>query len=85
MITLKDCCDFCALTEDEVDAIADHEHMPPICAAELGRFLLQSEAGIGEINRFIREDIANAKLHGHPAKAMELDRVLAHFMEAHHA
>lgn len=85
MITLKDCCDFCALTEDEVDAIAEHEHMPEISAAELGESLLQSEEGISEINRFIREDIVNAKLHDRPAKAIELERVLAHFMETHHA
>jgi hypothetical protein len=85
MITLKDCGDFCALTEDEVDAIAKHEHMPEISAAERGGSLLQSEEGVREITRFIREDIANAKLHDHPAKAIELERVLAHFMETHHA
>lgn len=85
MITLKDCCDFCALTEDEVDAIAEHEHMPQISAAEFGGSLLQSEQGISEIHRFIREDITNAKLHDHPAKAIKLERVLAHFTETHQA
>ena len=84
MITLKDCCDFCALTEDEVDAIAEHEHMPEISAAELGGSLLQSDEGISEINRFIRENIANAKFHDRPARAIELERVLAHFTETHH-
>ena len=85
MLTLKDCCDFCALTEDEVDAIADHEHLPEISAAELGGSLLKSKEGIGEIHRFMREDIANAEFHHHPEKAIELERVLAHFLETHHA
>ena len=32
MITLEDCLAFCGLTEEEVLAIAEHEHMPEIAA-----------------------------------------------------
>ena len=39
MITLEDCIAFCGLTEEEVMALAEHEHVPEIVAAglEIGR------------------------------------------------
>jgi hypothetical protein len=39
MITLGDCIGFCGLTEEEVLAIAEHEHLPEITAAALAQYL----------------------------------------------
>ena len=41
MITMKDCIDMCGLTQNEVMAIAEHEHVPEIAAASMGRYLLK--------------------------------------------
>ena len=35
MLSLEDCIALCGLTEDEVLAIAEHEHIPEIAATEL--------------------------------------------------
>jgi hypothetical protein len=35
MITLEDCVALCGLTEEQVLAIAEHEHLPEIDAAAL--------------------------------------------------
>jgi hypothetical protein len=35
MITLEDCIAFCGLTEQEVLAIAEHEHIPEMAASAL--------------------------------------------------
>jgi hypothetical protein len=35
MITMKDCIDMCGLTEKEVMAIAEHEHVPEMAAAAM--------------------------------------------------
>ena len=35
MISLQDCIDLCGLTEEQVLAIAEHEHIPEIVAASL--------------------------------------------------
>ena len=35
MITLEDCLGLCGLTEEEVLAIAEHEHLPEIAATAL--------------------------------------------------
>ena len=39
MLTIQDCIALCDLTEDEVEAIAEHEHIPEMLAAELGAYL----------------------------------------------
>ena len=40
MLSLEDCLALCELSEDEVLAIAHHEHLPEIAAAELGNYLV---------------------------------------------
>jgi hypothetical protein len=44
MITLEDCVALCGLTEEEVLAIAEHEHVPEIAATALASYLLCQEA-----------------------------------------
>ena len=45
MITLEDCIAFCDLTEEEVLAIAEHEHVPEIAATALAQYHLSHEHG----------------------------------------
>ena len=45
MITLEDCIALCGLSEQEVQAIAEHEHIPEIAAAAMGRYLLKGPHG----------------------------------------
>jgi hypothetical protein len=45
MITLEDCIAFCGLTEEEVLAIAEHEHLPEIVATALAEYLLSQDHG----------------------------------------
>jgi hypothetical protein len=83
MLTLKDCLDFCELTEDEIHAIAEHEQVPEIVAAELGSSLLQSGSGVQAIQRFIQDNIRNAESNGQAEKAKRLEKLLARFRAAH--
>ena len=39
MITLEDCVGLCGLTEEEVLAIAEHEHLPEVAATALAAYL----------------------------------------------
>ena len=43
MLSLKDCLDFCDMEQEEISAIAQHEHIPVIVAAELCDTLLHTE------------------------------------------
>ena len=41
MLTSEDCLAFCALSEEEIDAIAEHEHLGETVALELGSYLIE--------------------------------------------
>ncbi len=85
MLTIQDCLELCGLTEEEIEAISEHEHIPDIVALELGEALLKSEDGVAEIRRFILEEIALAKAHGHGAKAARFEEAYRHFESTHPA
>ena len=57
MITLEDCIGLCGLTEEEVLAVAEHEHLPQIAATALAQYLLSSDHGSEVIRDMIVEDI----------------------------
>ena len=62
MITLEDCIGMCGLTEEEVLAIAEHEHLPEVAATALAQYLLSREHGSEDIRDMIVEDIRQAQL-----------------------
>lgn len=83
MITLEDCIAFCGLTEAEVLAIAEHEHVPEIAAAALAGYLLKQRRGVDKIHCMIVEDIRAALRRGDRKHAGELFAALRHFLETH--
>lgn len=83
MLTEQECLDLCELSEDEIQAIAEHEHVPEVIAAELGQCLVQTHAGQWLIRRYIMEDIAHAQVMGRTGRVAELNGVLERF-EANH-
>jgi hypothetical protein len=83
MLTLKDVIGLCELTEEEVRAIAEHEHLPDIVAAELANYLVHCEDGIPRISRMIVDDIAVAERRGDAGRALALKATLKHFVASH--
>jgi hypothetical protein len=83
MVTLEDCIAFSGLTEAEVLAIAEHEHVPEIAAAALAEYLLKQRHGPEKIHTMLAEDIRDALHRGDRAHARELFAALRHFLETH--
>ena len=83
MISLEDCITLCGLTEKEVMAIAEHEHVPEIAAAAIGRYLLNEPNGPAKIRDMMRDDIHDALSRGDKDRASELLMVLRHFLATH--
>jgi len=83
MLCLEDCLDFSELEPDEVEAIAEHEHIPPIVAAELGCQLLKTDDGIAQLHVMMLDDIQTALTHGRVKHANELADTYRHFRSAH--
>ena len=84
MITLQECIAFCGLEEEEVLAIAEHEHMPEIVAAGLAQYLLRREHGCELIRDMIADDVRAAQRRGDKQHVRTLLHIiLHHFMKAH--
>jgi hypothetical protein len=83
MITLEDCLGFCDLTEEEVLAIAEHEHLPEIAAIAYGQYLLNRDHGTEKVFRMIVDDIRVAQRRGDGEHVRTLLHVLHHFLRNH--
>ena len=86
MITLEDCVGLCGLTEEEVLAIAEHEHLPEIAATALAAYLLSQKHGSEKVLDMIVDDIRQAQLvRGDKEHVVTLLHVLHHFLRTHEA
>ena len=85
MLSLEDCIALCGLSEEEVLAIAEHEHIPEIAAAEVGNYLVQTPEGEMRIKAIIRDDIATARERGDRNHELALKLVLHHYIVGHPA
>ncbi len=83
MISLEDCVALCGLSETEIAAIAEHEHVPEVAAVLLGQYLLHQQHGEDRIRQMLVDDIRAALKTGDTAHAAELVGALRHFMTVH--
>lgn len=81
MISFEDCIGLCGLTEAEIAAIAEHEHVPEIAAAILGQYLLHQQPE--RIRQMLVDDIRAAIGAGNVKHAADLASALRHLLTAH--
>jgi len=85
MLTIQDCIAFSTLTPEEVDAIAEIEHLPEIIAVELAAYLMTMPDGTKRIGALILEDLNAARRSGDAAHVARLKLCLQHFVKEHAA
>jgi hypothetical protein len=83
MITLEDCVGLCGLTEEEVLAIAEHEHLPEIAATALASYLVHQEHGAETIRDMIVDDIRIGQARNDKEHVLALLHALHHFLRTH--
>lgn len=83
MLTFEDCLALCALSEEEIEAIREHEHVPEIVALEMGDYLAHAADGTPRIKRIILDDIRVAERRGDVVHVARLKLTLRRFIEAH--
>jgi hypothetical protein len=83
MLSLEDCIALCGLSEEEVLAIAEHERIPELAAAEMGNYLVSAPGGELRIKAMILDDIAAADAQGHRDHVLALKLVLRNFVTQH--
>ena len=54
MLTIEDCIGLSGLTEDEIAAVAEHEHLPTMLALEMGSYLCRTAAGQAKLESMIK-------------------------------
>ena len=83
MLTYEDCLALCDLTEDEIAAIAEHEHIHHLLAIELGNYLVHTDDGERRIRRMILDDIETHRERGDREGVERLEQVLSYFIITH--
>jgi hypothetical protein len=83
MLTLKDCMDYCDITDDEVDLLAEHDHIPAEVAVQLACSLVQTREGVRKICISLSELASDAIDDGRLDKAEHVLHVYAQFRSAH--
>jgi len=83
MLTLNDCIALCELNEGEVLAIAQHQRIPEIAAAELANYLLRRPDGELTIKSMIRDDIAQAAARCDRTRELALKTLLRNYVLQH--
>ena len=83
MISIKDCLDYSDLTEDEVAAIAEHEHLPFACAVQLACGLAQSQDGTEVLRCLLKNAICDAQSCGHAEAIKVAQRAYQQFTSNH--
>jgi hypothetical protein len=83
MLSWEDCVALCDLSEEEIRAIAMHEHIPLMAATALGAYLVHTPHGAPRVSRMIIDDIKAARACGDRDEELKLKAVLRHFIEQH--
>jgi len=82
-LAIEECIALCGLSEEEVLAIAQHERIPGIAAAELGNYLLRTADGELCLKAMICDDLNAAHAQGDRARELALRRMVRDFVLQH--
>lgn len=83
MINIDDILDMSCLTREEIEAIAEHEHLGQLRAAELAEYLMHLPKGPQHVQAMICEDMRAALHRGDLDHARDLWVTLGEFLANH--
>ena len=83
MLSLRDCLDYCDLTDEEVAIFAEQARIPKVAAAQVMCGMAQTPEGVQLLNRYLREAEDKARRAGKAEKAVRVHEAHAHFMATH--
>jgi len=83
MLSMQDLIDYCDLDRGEIEAIAEHEHLPMAIAAELSEVLLCSPEGVCQLHTMIIENMQHALEAGQNQRVLDLMQTYEHLQRTH--
>lgn len=81
MLSMRDCLDYCNLTDDEVSMIAEHEDIPDVAAASIACGLVQTSEGVLLLTRYLSEALERAERSGDPERATRARKAWHQFQQ----
>ena len=85
MLSIRDCLDYCDLTDDEVALIAEHEGIPEAAAAQIACGMVQTPEGVLVLTGYMQDLIAEASRRGDVDWVERAKSICARFMADHPA
>jgi PP-loop superfamily ATP-utilizing enzyme len=83
MLSIRDCLDYCDLTDDEIELLAEHEGIPDVAAAQMACGLVQTPEGVLLLTRCMEELLERAEEAGEADKARRARAAYARFVSDH--
>ena len=83
MLSMQDVLDYCDLDRGEIEAVAEHEHIPTMLAAELSESLLCSPDGVCRLHSMIIENMQQALDAGRYEHVQDLAKTYQHLQRTH--
>lgn len=83
MLSMRDLVDYCDLDQGEIEAIAEHEHVPLAVAAEISELLLCTPEGVCALHQMLIDNMQHALEAGRMAHVAELTEIYAHLCRLH--
>ncbi|MCL2635624.1 MAG: hypothetical protein FWD50_03210 [Betaproteobacteria bacterium] len=83
MLSIQDVIDYCDLDRGEIEAIAEHEHIPMAVAAEMSAVLLCTPEGVSHLHTMIIENMQHALDAGRFQHAKDLAETYQHLQRSH--
>ena len=83
MLSIQDVLDYCDLDRGEIEAIAEHEHIPLTIAAEMSESLLGTPEGVCRLHVMFLENMKQAFEAGHYDHVQELAETYRHLQRSH--
>lgn len=83
MLSIEDCIALSELTEEEILAIAEHECIPEMAAAQMGSYLVQTPSGEIRVRAIVVDDIREAQRNGDIDRAIALKLILKRYLGEH--
>ena len=83
MLSIRDCLDYCDLTDEDVAIIAAHHDIPEAAAAQIACGLVQTPEGTLMLTQFLLDLVDRAEERGDRANANRFRAACARFIQAH--
>lgn len=83
MLSMRDLLDYCDLNQEEIEAIAEHEHIPLTVAAGISEALVDNPAGVVALHQMVLENLIQAIEHGDAEHVAELQLTYNHLCRHH--